>query len=1289
MGAKELIDEQYLLRLGYINLLLSGPALLHVVLEINSKPSVVLLDTGASLSLCSKHLASSLPSLPCPRIKLSGLTGSQSTNHLVSISIGIDNSQFIHNVYPVHGLQASVLLGNDFFLQNPCYISYPAKTIRFGNTDYPLFFNDHDARTHLALHPIFNIHHTPDVAKPPDQFDNSYNTKPIPVRVSSDITTKLYGYEKIPVTVDLRHCHDLDSFHVFEWNPKFLNQHATVGPGLLLIPTELSFIVLSSLGAPQKIRKNTCIGYLTPVNEIHQVLHTTHSDNPQPTRNHIMTDAQLDSIKIADDLDESQRADLRALIRQYADVFTFDDENLSDLGCLNSYEGNDTGVRLQVKSLTPIYQRPYPLSVPERQILQKMIERFEIGGLIKRQHCNFSSPTLLVKKPDLTRRLVCDYRKLNELVLDEMQTILPRIEDLWSILCNFKYLSKTDFAHGFFQLRLDDRDQKFTGTCYPEGNFVWLRLPQGISQSPAIFQNVIRRIFYDLLYKFAFAYLDDVCLYSKSFPDHLLHLRTYFNRLRTYNLTLSPRKSEFAVGESEILGYLVTRDGIKTSPSKVQAIVDMPAPSDLTQTRSFLGMVSFYRRFLDKFTHKARPIFDLTKKSNQPFVWTKEANAAFLELKQALMNSPILKPYNPDYLNILHSDSSAYGIGGVLHQKPPQGGLMTVVCYVSRGLTPAEKNYTISERECLSIIFCVKKLRVYLYAKALTIVTDHHSLCSLLKMKTSRNARLNRWALALASYKLEVRYIRGDLHGAADCLSRLIPLPESRSDRPKPPPHTEIINLVFPNDHRNNMIKAQATDTLISSIKTRLQAGDTSLKFRYTIIDSLIYKIDSTTGQCRLLVPTSLIPEILYQFHDHVSAGHVGRDKLYQQIRRKFAWPQMEKDISDYVATCTICKSVKSRNVYPPGVMRAHMIVSEPFQRIYFDIVGPIPKSSVLNHQYIYVCIDSLTRYCEARSYRSYTAKNVALFILDNIVWRHGVPTEIVFDNASAHTAKLTLEFLKRLEIVPIFTTTYTSAGASIVERVNRSLQTILASYVYDINKDWTYYLQSSVFALNNSIHSSLGFSSFYLLHGRNPRVPMDLGITIQGLPSNYLEQLQRAREIVKHSLLRSQIKNRKYYSRTHTHIDFRVGDFVMVKKRPDEYLPGTSSKLSGVFKGPFRITAKLSDQTVKICTLNLPYREDKVHIQKLRPIMPRPARLTRSNLAQSAPVSSVAPAALASSSKDDQRSDVPAIRAAVDHPSPTTLTPIFPDTTMVHTPDFRRSTRIRKPVVTFDLYSI
>lgn len=293
-----------------------------------------------------------------------------------------------------------------------------------------------------------------------------------------------------------------------------------------------------------------------------------------------MTQEQIEQIKIASDLTEKQKVELQTLLTEYGDVFCWDHTDLTDLGRYpGPFDQGADGVRLFVKNHSPVFQKHYKMSLHEREYLQKHLRTLEKAGLIRNAPCSSTSPTLLVKKPNGSLRLVIDMRKINSTALHACHQILPEIEDIFTMLSDFKYLSTTDLSNGYWQVPIDSRDRHITGMSTPDGTYEWLVLPQGLTTSPYIFQTVMRKVFHQQIFKWMFVYLDDLIVFSPSWQQHLYHLREFFEILRTTNLTLSPSKCLFGAGQAKVLGYILSRDGkVAPNPNKIEAVVKMPPP---------------------------------------------------------------------------------------------------------------------------------------------------------------------------------------------------------------------------------------------------------------------------------------------------------------------------------------------------------------------------------------------------------------------------------------------------------------------------------------------------------------------------------------------------------------------------------------------------------------------------------------------------------------------------------------------------------------------------------------
>ena len=296
-------------------------------------------------------------------------------------------------------------------------------------------------------------------------------------------------------------------------------------------------------------------------------------------------------------------------------------------------------------------------------------------------------------------------------------------------------------------------------------------MPFGLCNAPATFQRTMDYVLGDAKGKFVMVYLDDVIIYSKTFEEHLTHLNDIFDRVRDANLRLKAEKCYFAAKELQFLGHVVGKDGVKPDPAKVDKIINYPYPTNLRDLRGALGLFSYYRRFIQNFSQIADPLYNLLKKDT-PYLWTENQQQAFNLLKQKLTEAPIVRYPNMDKPFSLYTDASDTGLGAVLSQQ--DGKEEYVIAYASRTLSPAEKNYGITEKECLAIIWAVKYFRHYLCGSRFTIITDHSALKWLLNSSSeTANRRLERWKITLSEYDYEVQYRKGKKHSNADALSRI------------------------------------------------------------------------------------------------------------------------------------------------------------------------------------------------------------------------------------------------------------------------------------------------------------------------------------------------------------------------------------------------------------------------------------------------------------------------------------------------------------------------------------
>jgi hypothetical protein len=289
--------------------------------------------------------------------------------------------------------------------------------------------------------------------------------------------------------------------------------------------------------------------------------------------------------------------------------------------------------------------------------------------------------------------------------------------------------------------------------------------------------------------------MDDLNIHSKTFQEHLQHLQLVFDRIRKANLRIKPDKCHFCTNEIKFLGHVVNEEGIQPDPSKIEKVVNYPRPRNLTELRAFLGLASYYRRFIKDFSKISSPLYKLTEKE-ESYTWNDERQRVFDILKEKLTSAPVLMYPDFDKPFILYTDASQIGLGAVLSQKGDDGKEHVIV-YASRTLNSAEKNYSTTEQECLAIVWAVKYFRHYIFGSRFTIITDHAALQWLLnaESKLTENKRIMRWRLTLQEYSYEVKYRKGKHHENADALSRINPYDfDPTQENTSPLPHSRFFN---------------------------------------------------------------------------------------------------------------------------------------------------------------------------------------------------------------------------------------------------------------------------------------------------------------------------------------------------------------------------------------------------------------------------------------------------------------------------------------------------------------
>lgn len=440
-------------------------------------------------------------------------------------------------------------------------------------------------------------------------------------------------------------------------------------------------------------------------------------------------------------LDFDQRQQLSAVIQLFPN---FEKEGLGRTSIIKH--------TIDVGSSTPVKQRFYPVSPAVEKLMFQEVDRMLTLGVIEPSNSPWSSPMRLVVKPNKIR-LCLDARRVNQVTKKDAYP-LPNIEGIFSRLPKANIISKLDLKDAYWQIALSDESKKLTAFTIPgRPLYQFVVMPFGLCNAPSTMCRLMDQLIPADLRHCVFVYLDDLIIVSEDFSTHLAILIRIANTFRNANLTLNIAKSKYCVTEVNYLGYIIGNGGIKTDPDKVTSIQNWPVPKNLKQVRGFLGLAGWYRRFIANFSTIVHPITDVLS-TKRKFNWTPEAQISFERIKQLLTSAPVL--INPNFQKkfYVHCDASDVGIGAVLVQIDDEGNERPIA-FMSRKLNSAQRNYSVTERECLAAVEAIKKFRCYLELQDFEVITDHSSLVWLMK-QPELSGRLARWVFKLQGYKFSI-----------------------------------------------------------------------------------------------------------------------------------------------------------------------------------------------------------------------------------------------------------------------------------------------------------------------------------------------------------------------------------------------------------------------------------------------------------------------------------------------------------------------------------------------------
>ncbi|XP_049306295.1 retrovirus-related Pol polyprotein from transposon 297 isoform X2 [Bactrocera dorsalis] len=431
-----------------------------------------------------------------------------------------------------------------------------------------------------------------------------------------------------------------------------------------------------------------------------------------------------DQIRIGH-LNPEERSQLLQIIKEYRNIFYQENEGLSFTSAIKH--------RIRTTNNIPIFSKSYRYPYVHKEEVTDQIQEMLKHGIIRNSNSPYSAPIWIVpKKADASGkpkwRLVIDYRKLNEVTIDDKFPI-PNIDEILEKLGRSQYFTTLDLAKGFHQIEIEEEDIHKTAFSVEGGHYEFLRMPFGLKTAPATFQRLMNNLLQDYINKICLVYLDDIIIFSTSLQEHMNSLRLIFARLQEANLKVQLDKSEFLKKETEFLGHIITTEGVKPNPKKIECVVNFPIPKTAKQIKQFLGLTGYYRKFIKDYSAIAKPMTRCLKKDSQININDSDYEKSFNTLKTLLTHDPILTYPNFSKTFTLTTDASNYALGAVLSQDNHP------VCYASRTLNTHETNYSTIEKELLAIVWATKYFRPYLFGRKFIIETDHKPLTWLFSIK--------------------------------------------------------------------------------------------------------------------------------------------------------------------------------------------------------------------------------------------------------------------------------------------------------------------------------------------------------------------------------------------------------------------------------------------------------------------------------------------------------------------------------------------------------------------------
>uniref|UniRef100_A0A674PBR8 Gypsy retrotransposon integrase-like protein 1 n=1 Tax=Takifugu rubripes TaxID=31033 RepID=A0A674PBR8_TAKRU len=654
-----------------------------------------------------------------------------------------------------------------------------------------------------------------------------------------------------------------------------------------------------------------------------------------------------------------------------------------------------TGVPPIYHDLAPVFSKDNALSLPPHRPYDCPIDLLPGAPYPTGRLYNLSIP----EKEDGGLRPCIDFRKLNNITVKNKYP-LPLMSSAFEPLTHARVFTKLDLRNAYHLVRIRKGDEWKTAFNTHLGHFEYLVMPFGLSNAPAVFQELVNDVLRDMINVFVVIYLDDILIFSRTMEEHHQHVRLVLQRLLENRLFIKAEKCVFHSASVGYLGYIVEEGRVRADPAKIQAVVEWPRPTDRTQLRRFLGFAGFIRRFIKGFSQVAAPLSALTSTS-RPFTWTPEAETAFSALKDRFTTAPVLAHPDPARQFIVEVDASDAGIGAVLSQRSEADQKIHPCAYFSCRFDPAERNYDVGNRELLAVYGALVEWRHWLEgARHPFLVWSDHKNLTYVRTAKRLNPRQGRWALFFSRFDFTLTFRPGSKNIRADALSRQF-LEE------------------FPGAPRD-------PDTITAVEQAQRDEPD-----------------PGNGPQDRMFVPSSVRPQVLEWGHSSCFACHPGVRRTAEFVQRRFWWPNLQEDVREFVGACTVCARSKASHRSPAGLLHPLPVPSRPWSHIALDFVTGLPVSQ--GNDTILTIVDRFSKGVHFVALPKLpSAAETAELLVSHVVRLHGIPLDVVSDRGPQFTSRVWQAFCKGIGATVSLSSGYHPQSNGQAERANQALEATL-----------------------------------------------------------------------------------------------------------------------------------------------------------------------------------------------------------------------------------------------------